>query len=306
MAFLLLFFFLLMLLCPQLTFLGAKTGLTLWFQNVLPSLLPFFIFTNLLLETDSVSYITLFLHPLFHWIFKTSPYGSYTAVTGLLCGFPMGSKSVAELVKREKLSPKEALYLTSFCNNASPAFIVSFVCHCIFYADRSCHLPIILAFLASPVLTGILFRFLLHPDTTVTSPLSTPALKQSFTFSMLDQAMMNGFETALRLGGYLITFSILSAFIQAAVFLPTELRLFLTALTEMTTGASLLGKMEAPLLFRVLAVCACISFSGLSGLAQSLSFLKEAAIPGRYYLAGRLVNTLLCLLLIFLFYYGAT
>lgn len=52
--------FFLMLIRPQEVFLGTKAGLLLWFETVLPTLLPFILISNLLIRTNAFSYLTFF------------------------------------------------------------------------------------------------------------------------------------------------------------------------------------------------------------------------------------------------------
>ncbi len=302
MAIFLILAFLMLLSNPEITVLGAKTGLNLWLNSVVPSLLPFLIFSNLLFEADAVSYLTALLSPLCHLLFGTSKDGSFAVISGFLCGFPMGSKSCLELVKHQKIKKEEAAYLVSFCNNASPAFVISFICHGIFSGKNGLLLPVLFSFYSAPLITGILFRFLFQkqtnePDLSLQSS-SPPA---AFQFQYLDHAIMNAFQTIVRLGGYITFFAVLSAFLQSAVFLPIPLRLFLTAVIELTTGASLLGKLPVSLKLRVIAVCACVSFGSLSGFAQSYTLLKEGEIPARYYLVGKLLTCFLCTVFLFIF-----
>lgn len=299
MTILLILAFLMLLSNPEITVLGAKTGLNLWLNSVVPSLLPFLIFSNLLFEADAVSYLTALLSPLCHLLFGTSKDGSFAVISGFLCGFPMGSKSCLELVKRQKIKKEEAAYLVSFCNNASPAFVVSFICHGIFSGEKGLMLPILFSFYSAPLITGILFRFLFRKQliTKDSSYKSNPFLQKTmpvFQFQYLDHAIMNAFQTIVRLGGYITFFAVLSAFIQSAWFLPIPLRLFLTALIELTTGASLLGKIKTSLKLRVIAVCACVSFGSLSGFAQSYTLLKEGEIPAQSYLFGKIISCVLC------------
>lgn len=303
MAILLIIAFLMLLSHPEITVLGARTGLNLWFNSVVPSLLPFLIFSNLLFEADAVSYLTALFSPFCRLLFGTSKDGSFAVISGFLCGFPMGSKSCLELVKRQKIKKEEAAYLVSFCNNASPAFVVSFICHSVFSGEKGLLFPVLFSFYSAPLLTGLFLRFLLRKQLkTKESPLqnNSSLLRTTpvFQFQYLDHAIMNAFQTIVRLGGYITFFAVLSAFIQSARFLPSALRLFLTATIELTTGANLLGKINAPLKLRVIAVCACVSFSSLSGFAQSYTLLKEGEIPAFYYLIGKVISCLLCTLLL--------
>ncbi|MCX4268018.1 MAG: hypothetical protein OSJ62_05065 [Lachnospiraceae bacterium] len=298
MAVFLILLFLMLLSNPEITVLGAKTGLNLWLNSVVPSLLPFLIFSNLLFEADAVSYLTALLSPLCRLLFGTSKDGSFAVISGFLCGFPMGSKSCLELVKRQKIKKEEAAYLVSFCNNASPAFVVSFICQGIFYGEKEILLPVLFSFYAAPLITGILFGFFFRKRQNfyLTVP-SDPALHKKssvFQFQYLDHAIMNSFQTIVRLGGYITFFAVLSTFLQSAQWLPIPLRIFLTAVIELTTGASLLGKLNLSLKLRVIAVCACVSFGSLSGFAQSYTLLKEGEISAVYYLIGKLMACILC------------
>ena len=119
--------FIFMLLSPQEVFDGAADGLLLWFQIIIPTLFPFMLISNLLIESGGIRLIARVTGRFFTRIFGTSPYGSYAVLTGFLCGYPMGAKSAADLVKREKISPEEGRYLLSFCNNTSPVFIMNFI-----------------------------------------------------------------------------------------------------------------------------------------------------------------------------------
>lgn len=297
MAIFLILTFFMLLSNPEITVLGAKTGLNLWLNSVIPSLLPFLIFSNLLFEADAVSYLTTLLSPFCRLLFGTSKDGSFAVISGFLCGFPMGSKSCLELVKHQKIKKEEAAYLVSFCNNASPAFVVSFICHGIFSGEKGLLLPVLLSFYGAPLITGILFRFFFRKQQiaqTSGNLSSIHKIAPTFQFQFLDHAIMDAFQTMVRLGGYITFFAVLSAFIQSAKWLPLPLRLFFTAVIELTTGASLLGKISASLKLRVIAVCACVSFGSLSGFAQSYTLLKEGDIPAQYYLLGKFITCILC------------
>ena len=116
-----------MLSFPQTVFTGASYGLVLWFRHVLPTLLPYMILINVLICTPALHWIcritSTFLCPLL----GTSYYGTFAVLTGFLCGYPMGAKTTSDLLNVNKISRSEASYLLSFCNNTSPAFILSYV-----------------------------------------------------------------------------------------------------------------------------------------------------------------------------------
>lgn len=127
-ALILLSLFFTMLLFPETVFQGACDGLLLWYQILIPTLFPYLIVTGLLLKTDGAAVVSRLLFRPFHLLFGTSFYGSFAVLSGFLCGYPMGAKIIADLLLQGKISLEEASYLLSFCNNASPSFIITFSC----------------------------------------------------------------------------------------------------------------------------------------------------------------------------------
>ena len=74
----------------------SLTGLNLWFQKMIPTLLPFMILSGILIRMNlSDSFAHLF-SPLFRPIFQLSDSCIYVLVIGFLCGFPMGARVTAE------------------------------------------------------------------------------------------------------------------------------------------------------------------------------------------------------------------
>lgn len=83
----------LLLMRPALAFDGAKSGLLLWFNVVLPTLLPFMLCSSLLVAWGGVPLITRPFAPLLK-LLGLSDKGSYALMSGLLCGYPMGAKQL--------------------------------------------------------------------------------------------------------------------------------------------------------------------------------------------------------------------
>ena len=86
------FLFITMLFFPTPVFDGASEGILLWFQIVLPTLLPFILLSNLMIRTNAVYYISRITGPLLGKIFAVSDSGSFAVIAGFLCGYPMGAK----------------------------------------------------------------------------------------------------------------------------------------------------------------------------------------------------------------------
>ena len=107
--------FLLFLLSePAVAAEGARFGLMLWADRLLPSLLPFMILTQLLIRSGYLDAITKKL---------SISYPHFVLFAGTLFGFPMGCKLTVDLYERGNLTTEEASLLFIISNQMSPAFV---------------------------------------------------------------------------------------------------------------------------------------------------------------------------------------
>ena len=185
----LLFFVFIYLLCfPQEAFQSSASGVTLWFFHVLPSLLPFMIFSDFFIHTCLVSVLLRKIKTVFRFLFGLSMYGSYALLLGLICGYPMGAKLTADLFREGKITKSEAQYLLTFCNNPGPVFISSYILTDTLHLSHASGYTFFILYL-SLYLTSLIFRLILRPDCRdVTVPSDSPSaqtLRHSAIWSML-------------------------------------------------------------------------------------------------------------------------
>lgn len=284
-----------MLFCSSVTFQGALNGLNLWLFTVLPSLLPYMIISAYMTENGTFRYLSRFLSPVTKHIFKLSEDCGYVILLGFLCGYPIGSKLSADLVKRKQISAREGQILISFCNNVSPAFIVTYLIHNIISLPGLHHI-ILAVMIAVPLLCGILFSrlslcFCKKPEQPENPPLSDrknqPAKPQA---GSIDDCIISGFENIFKLGGYIILFSILSEFISTAPDISPLLRNRICAALEITSGLNTYAASSCPLSVLITECPAFMAFGGLCCLAQTSSMIKGSGLSlGLYFLAKLLI-----------------
>ena len=90
---------------------ASKTGLLLWFDTVLPTLLPFLILSQLILKTSLVDILQKVSGPAFRRIFHCSDYGVFCFLCGFLCGYPVGARLIALQIKNKNISVPEGQFL---------------------------------------------------------------------------------------------------------------------------------------------------------------------------------------------------
>ena len=266
-----------MLLFPGDVFQGARNGLLLWFETVLPTLLPFLIIVNIMLRTSLIRHISRLVYPVLGPLFSVSPGGCFAVLTGFLCGYPMGAKVTADLVRDRRISSREGAYLLSFCNNTSPVFILNFIVWKTLGREEYL-LPSLLILLGTPMLMSIPFRrFYLHGQKNFPAMKKTGQSKTDWGFRIVDTCIMDSFETITKVGGYIILFSVILALVQSAPWQPAPVQMILPAL-EVTNGIALIGKSTLPFTIQYPAILALTSFGGICAAAQTQCMIQKTSL----------------------------
>lgn len=298
-------FLIVILIFPASSYTGAKKGLLLWFNTVLPSLLPFIIVSNLIIGLGLTRTLSKFLYPLFHFLFGISSGGCYPVLIGFLSGIPVGAKTIADLVEDGSIKIKEGQYLLAFCNNASPMFIMSYI------AISQLKLPEIRFHLLLIIyLSGIFSAFLLFrilPNGSLSrKPLLTAMNYEEETtrstppksyFSLLDSSIMNGFEVITKVGGYIILFSIPAQIICSLGTKNSYFRLLSVGLLEITTGINQICLSNLQTGTKIALITMITAFGGLSGIAQTKSVINNTRLSIGVYIKSKLLHMLLAFLL---------
>lgn len=291
------FLFIIMLLSPKAVFTGASEGLLLWFQIILPTLFPFLLITSLLLATGSMRLISSVFGPFLTRIFRVSPNGSFAVVTGFLCGYPMGAKTAADLTVSGCITKKEGQYLLSFCNNTSPVFILNFVVWKTLGNDA-----LLMPSLAILILSPVIVSFFTRPGRSFQNQKEVRYTKTAWSFQEIDDCIMDSFETLVKVGGYIILFSVLLSLFESLPISVPFLRAALPLL-EVTNGLVLLKEMQLPFNLLYPAVLGLTSFGGFCAAAQTQCMVQKAGFPLLPYIAQKLAAAVTASLLGCLYLY---
>lgn len=288
-SYMLAMFLLFLLSEPSVAIEGARFGLMLWANRLLPSLLPFLILTQLLLASGYLDAITRKLG---------ISYPHFVLLAGTLFGFPMGCKLTADLREQGKLDAGEASLLFIVSNHMSPAFVGGYI------LTETLHMqaliPATYLILYAPAACFCLWR--LHSirkrSTRATTGFrantekkSTPKLR--LNFAVFDAAIMNSFETMLKLGGYVMLFSILAKACGHFLAAFPAFCTLVSGLLEITGAVSAIDGFFAEPYLKYVAILAATAFGGCSGIAQTASLIrpqgKDLGLSIAAYIRGKLV-----------------
>lgn len=312
-----------MIAYPKETFEASIRGLNMWWEIVFPSLLPFFLVSEMLIGFGVVKFIGVLLEPLMRPLFKVPGIGGFVWAMGMASGFPAGAKLTVRMRQEGQLTQIEAERLVSFTNSSNPLFIFGAVAVGFFHNP---HLGILLALAhyLGNICVGLIMRFYgketPYKDKdkqgrfivrTALSALHQTRLKDKRPIGkLLGDAVNSSIQTLLMVGGFIILFSVINKLlfhlhitaILAKVFdlllsalsFPDMLSIpFISGLFEITLGSDLTSQVQdATLLQQAIITSFILGFSGFSVQAQVASILAQTDIRFKPFFFARIAQGL--------------
>lgn len=249
---------------------AATEAVELILHNLLPSLFPFFVLTNLLTRAGKISLLT-----------------------GFLCGYPAGAMACAQLYKTGTLTKTEAQRYSMFTSNAGPTFITGAVgvgmC-----ASKAIGFLLLGVHLLASLTVAVIAQYL-FPKSSSSVPHTAPQSKPVPFGTQLTNAITAALKQIAVVCGYVLFFGVLLSLLETfGIKNP-----ILFSLLEITTGMNRLltplgSPASMPALLSILPIAAMLlGFSGLSIHAQIIAILNQAGLPARFFILGKILQSFL-------------
>lgn len=309
------------ILFPDHTLEASKSGLSMWWNIVFPSLLPFFIISEILIGIGVVRFIGILLEPLMRPLFRVPGSGAFVFAMGIASGFPAGAKYTAHLRQNNDITAIEGERLVSFTNCSNPLFIFAAVAVGFFH-NPALGVILAIAHYAGNILVGFVMRFHHPEDRHPTEMIRSSESRLGLAFSalhetrltdprpfgkMMGDAVHSSIKTLLMVGGFIILFSVLNellgvigiAAILAGVIrsillllqLSPELDIpLLSGIFEITLGSRLASESSTTLLAQAIVTSFILAFNGFSVQAQVASILADTDIRFKPFFFARLLH----------------
>ncbi|WP_148347893.1 sporulation integral membrane protein YlbJ [Bacillus rubiinfantis] len=305
---------------PKQALDASIRGLTMWWEIVFPSLLPFFIVSELLIGFGVVKFIGVLLEPLMRPLFRVPGVGGFVWAMGLASGFPAGAKFTTRLRQEGQLSQIEAERLVSFTNSSNPLFIFGAVAVGFF---KNAHLGLILAIAhyLGNICVGLIMRFYGNEEPQKKKGNQKVSLRRAFSQlhqtrlndhrpigQLLGDAIQSSIQTLLVVGGFIIIFSVLNKILyllHITELLGNVIQIVLSNLSfpellsiplisgmfEITLGSQLTSSVqEATLMQQAIITSFILGFSGFCVQAQVASILAQADIRFKPFFIARIMQ----------------
>ena len=278
------FFFILIFIKKDIMYYTIYNTVILWFKNIVPNLLPMFIITSLIIESNLIINICNIFGKLFNKIFKCSNYGIFIYFLSLFTGSPSNAKYINDLVNNNLISNTLSDKLLLFTSNYNTLLIYSLLS---LYLNKSISIKIIVIIIISNIIVGLIFRNINYID------LKTNYIKRKINISKI---IKDTIDTLLMILGTLIFFNIIINLLPIKNML---LKNILNGFLEITTGLKGLEYLDISTNIKILLSTMYLSFGGLSIHTQIKSILPDTNYT--LFLKSRLYVIIISIILLTLF-----
>lgn len=276
-------------------------SISIWKDNLFPTLFPFFIVSSLLMHYGFVDIIGNFLSYPMQKLFHLPGCCGFVLASSLFSGFPSGAKYTVDLVKTNKITQKEAETLLTFTHYSNPLFILGMIGTLLLNNQKIAYL-ILISHIISGLLVGIIFSKKENPTSNKISHITKTELSNKSFGEVLTTTIFDSLNTMFLLLGVVTIFLILTTLINEIITLPDYLQVIISGILEMTQGVKLASTLELPFILKTVLITGIISFGGLSVHTQVISIISSKKIKYKPFLLARILHSLLAMGFVFILY----
>ncbi len=272
-------------------------SLNLWVKNIIPSMFPFFIISDILIQYHITNYIPNILKKTFSKILKINNNILTIITLSIISGFPNSARIINQMYTERTITKEEANNTLLFTHFSNPIFILSTVA--LFFLHNEKYGKIILI---SHYLGNIIIAIIINNNNTNKTNYTKKTVKsQNFT-KVLINSIKSTIDSLLTILGTITVFLILANILTNKLNLSPYTSSIIKGLLEITSGIYSLSQLTIPNIYKVTISTMFISFGGLSVHLQILSQLTNVKINYHKFLIARIFHSLISGLLAYLLF----
>lgn len=271
-------------------------SISLWVENIVPSLFPFFIISELLINYGFINIINKLTKNITYKLFHLSGNASFVFITSMLTGFPSSAKYINDLLQRKIISIDEASHLLMFTHFPNPLFVTGTIGTLLLNNNKLGYLVLISIYIGN-----VIIALLTRPKELIKNDNHINMTQKGFV-KVLIESIFNVFKTLILLLGIITVFLIVSNIIKIIFNLDGFSYSLVGGIFEMTQGIKNISSLNILPIYKVLTITAFIAFGGFSIHMQTFSILDEAKIKYKRYFICRILHVAISCTISFILY----
>lgn len=289
---------------------SVNFSLTIWKNNIFPSLFPFFVLSQIMIKYGVPEFIGILLKPFMNKLFKINSKAAFIFIGSIISGNPSNAKYTKELYLNGDLNKYEATKTLMFTCFANPLFILGTVS--IMFLNSKLVGPLILfCHYIGNIIVGIIIRNY-YPSKKEKNKLN---LKQAINTmhkkrisnkenfgTIFTNSLTNSINTLFLILGVMTVCLIFTTIIDNNINLNSIIQSLLNGSIEMTQGLKYISLEDLPLKIKTVLSVMILSFGGFSIHLQIISILSDTDIKYFPFLCARIIHAAVSSILTFILF----
>ena len=273
---------------------SIRLSFNICINNLFPSLIPFMILSNILINYNFVEIISETIGNILKKIFKVSKYASFAIIFSLFTGTPSNAKYLNDLYNNKLININDISKCINFCHFNNPIFILSTI-GLNFLNNKKLGFIILISHILGAFIIGIFNKKDCINDGIIEKNKSKNFVK------ILNESIVETANNLTLILGVITVCLILTTILNSVLNINDNLK-FLYGLLEITQGLKFLSLSNFNIMLKAIISTFLISFGGISIHLQVFSILDNKKIRYIPYLISRLthaiISSIICFILI--------
>ena len=264
-------------------------SLSVWVHQLLPSIFPFFVVSDILVSYHITNYIPKFIKNTFCTIFCVSENIATVFFLSIASGFPSNARIIKMMYEQGSITEEEGNRALLFTHFSNPLFILSTVAVMFLHQERYGYI-ILISHILGNVIIGIATRRM----STYSQYDYTQKKEKSQSFSkVFIQAIKSSIDTSLLILGTLTCFLIFSSLVVYHLHLNGYQEAIVKGILEITMGLKSLANTSVSDVYKVVISTMFLSFGGFAVHLQVISQIIDTPVKYSYFFISRIFHAII-------------
>lgn len=278
----------------------------IWYRSILPTLLPIFIISDLLIHYGFVSFLSEIFKNIIHILFGINKSLSFIFIMSMISGFPSGAKYAKTLYDNKIINEYDVNRILLFTHFSNPLFLIGTL-SITFLNCKKLGLLIIISQYLPNIIIGI---FLKNKKKISNEKVSLKKALNDMINSqdkktlgcILSEAITSSINSLILILGTMTFFLIITTLLNKIITIPNYYKTIINGMVEMTQGLKYISLLNISLKIKSIISVMLISFGGLSIHMQVMGILNDIKFSYQKYLLARICHSIMSGILMYILF----
>lgn len=263
-------------------------ALNIWVNNLIPTLFPFFIISDILINYNFTLYIPKLIKNICKYLFNITDNMITILVLSIISGFPSNARNTRILYDKGVITKNEANHILIFSHFTNPLFVLTTVA-IFFFNNKDIGVILLVSHYLSNFFLGILFRGYFSHSNNISHNIDNTKDFGTIFISSIRKSI----DTILLICGIVTVFLLLASIITSTFNFNIYNSMIVKGILEITIGIEALGKLNIALIYKAVIASCFLAFGGFSVHMQVMSQIADTEIQYRYFFIGRVYQMII-------------